>query len=324
MLSLEIDNYYDGSVVDTLYIGGGTPSALTLEELEILAVILNKLNFSSTCEFTFECNFENMSETKLEFLKSIGVNRLSFGIQTFNKRLLKIINRSHTFEQVRSLMNYAKGIGFKNINVDLIFNLPTQTMDELKKDLDLILSLDVCHISLYSLILEKNSVFGFNNVSVCEDLGTDMYLYIIDKLKKYGYKQYEISNFCKDSFESLHNLVYWKYNDYFGFGLGAHSLLNGIRYENTRSITKYLSAINKDETKLDINDCISEYIMMNLRKMHGVDLIDFENRFNISLQNKFKVDHLLDDLLVIEDGYLKLTNKGLLFANDVFIEFLGD
>ncbi len=324
MLAVEIATYYDNREVKTLYIGGGTPSALSLAEIKYLANILKPIKLSKDYEFTFECNFENIDQEKLQLLKAIGVNRLSFGVQTFNQRLLQIINRKHTYVQVQEMLGFAKAIGFNNINVDLIFNLPTQTMDELEKDLELFISLDVSHISLYSLILEQKSVFGANGVTVCEDLGADMYTAIIEKLPKFGYNHYEISNFCKTSYESKHNLAYWNYHDYFGFGLGAHSLLANTRYENPTSITAYLKHIEKTVVPLSKSDVIAEYIMMNLRKMQGINLADFETRFLEELPKLFDIEKLLNDLLVIEDGYLKLTSKGILFANDVFIEFLGD
>lgn len=323
-LDQEITKEYNNQEIKTLYIGGGTPSALSLSETKLLAKTLEKLSIKDEYEFTFECNFENTTKEKLDLLKEIGVNRLSFGIQTFNRRLLKIINRSHTYENVVDTINYARSIGFNNINVDLIFNLPTQTFEELEIDLKLFLSLNVEHISLYSLILEEKSVFGSKGIEVDEDLGTTMYLHIMKELSNNGFNHYEISNFCKKGYESKHNLVYWNYNEFYGFGLGAHGLVNNKRYENTTSITKYLSDCEREEIELTTEDIRSEYIFMNLRKLEGLNLLEFKDRFNVDLLDLYNIDKIVDDLVVIENDFLKLTSKGILFANDVFIEFIGD
>lgn len=323
MLGNEVEMYYGNQIIDTLYIGGGTPSALSLAEIEKLFVIVDKLNLSKECEITFECNFENTTKEKLDLLKKKRVNRLSFGIQTFNNRLLRIINRCHTHIQVNDILSYAKQIGFNNINVDLIFNLPTQTLAELKNDIDLFLKLDVTHIALYSLTIETKSVFGFNNLCVDEDLGAAMYSFIISELKTKGFNHYETSNFCKPGFESKHNMCYWNYNDYQGFGLGAHSLFGSKRYINTSSINEYLKENFKQEYDIS-EDCEFEYIMMNLRKTKGLNLEDFKKRYNKDLLISYDISKILDDLVEIDNNYLRLTSKGIMFANTVYLYFIGD
>lgn len=318
----EFDNSYNGEVIETLYFGGGTPSALSVLEIQYLSNIIDKINFSNDYEFTFECNFENISEEKLGVLKDLGVNRLSFGVQTFNERLLKITNRNHNISDVRKYITYARQLGFSNISVDFIFNLPTQTLEEMKQDLKLFLSLDTDHISLYSLIVEEKSVFYHNNVVVDDNLSFEMYDYIRNQLINNSYIHYETSNFCKKGFESKHNLKYWNCEEYFGFGLGAHGYIDGVRYFNTSSITKYLKDNEREEEYLKTIDMMQEYMFLGLRKVEGISLKMFEEKFGCSMFEVFDIDKIDADLIIIDKDTFKLSEKGLFLANEVLIHFV--
>ncbi len=323
-LDEEITSDYDGRVIKTLYIGGGTPSALSVLEIKRLFEIIKKFNLTNDCEITFECNIENTTIEKLQLLYNLGVNRLSFGIQTFNQRLLNIINRKHDIISVNTVIDSAKNIGFKNINVDLIFNLPSQTIEELKADLQKFLLLDVTHISIYSLILEQQTLFYHQGVSVDDDLSAEMYKIVIKFLTTHDYTHYEISNFSKAGYQSEHNLVYWNCEEYYGFGLGAHGYVNNIRYANTSSITQYLKINKREYEEINEKERRSEYLLLGLRKTVGININEFNSKFNCDLFEIYDLNKELDDLLIIENGYLKFTTKGLLLANEVFVKFISD
>ncbi len=241
-LEEEINNNYNGEKIETIYIGGGTPTSLKISELKKLFNILKIFKLNDNYEFTVECNIESLTKEKLDLLKKNNVNRLSIGIQTFNEKNLKYLNRFHTKEEVFAKIKYAKDIGFNNINIDLIYALKNETLDDLKKDIDLFLELDINHISTYSLIIEPHTkLYIYNENNIDDDLDYEMYKYICKKLKENNFIHYEISNFSKRGFESKHNLTYWNNLQYYGFGLGASGFINNIRYTNTKNMNKYLN-----------------------------------------------------------------------------------
>ena len=325
-LNNEIDLNYKGEVLKTLYIGGGTPSCLNIEQLTELFNIIKKFNLSTKVEFTFECNVENINKEKLEFLYKKGVNRLSIGVQTFNNDLLKILNRHHTKEEVIEKINLAKSIGFNNINVDLIYAIPKEDMNILKNDLDLFLSLNINHISTYSLIIEPNTklyIDKFKNID--EDLDYEMYKYICTKLKKNGYNHYEISNFAKDGYESSHNLTYWNNEEYYGFGLGASGYVNGIRYDNTKNLNKYLNKNYIYEShELELKETIENEFILGLRKVKGINKKIFQDKYNINIKDINHVKKLITDGKLLEDeDNIYINPKYLYTSNDILIEFLN-
>lgn len=325
-LNNEIDLNYKGEVLNTLYIGGGTPSCLNIEQLTKLFNIIKKFNLSTKVEFTFECNVENINKEKLEFLYKKGVNRLSIGVQTFNNDLLKILNRHHTKEEVIEKINLAKSIGFNNINVDLIYAIPKEDMNILKNDLDLFLSLNINHISTYSLIIEPNTklyIDKFKNID--EDLDYEMYKYICTKLKKNGYNHYEISNFAKDGYESSHNLTYWNNEEYYGFGLGASGYVNGVRYDNTKNLNKYLNKNYIYEShELELKETIENEFILGLRKVKGINKKIFQDKYNINIKDINHVKKLITDSKLLEDeDNIYINPKYLYTSNDILIEFLN-
>ena len=325
-LEKEINSIYKGEVLDTIYIGGGTPSSLDLEELERLFTILNKLNKSKDIEYTIENNFESITKDKLLLYKKYGINRLSFGIESINKNNLLFLERELDLDKVKEIIKYAKEIGFNNINVDLIYALPNEDLEVLEKDIDFILSLDIEHISTYSLIIEDNTKLSINKTkSTPEELDNEMYKFICNRLRDNNYIHYEISNFSKEGYFSRHNLCYWNNNFYYGFGVGASSYIGNNRITNTKSITKYLEGNYLFEIEeLDINDKIFYEIILNLRKKDGIDLNLFEEKYSHKLIDLYDYSYLVEDKLLIEDNnHLFIEEDKWYISNEIIIKLLG-
>ena len=247
---------YDIKQLRTLYIGGGTPTAITAQQLDYLLTNLTKnLDLSVLEEFTIEANPGDLTEDKIEVLKQSAVNRVSLGVQTFNDKQLKQIGRSHNEAQIYDTIASLKEAGFDNISIDLIYALPGQTMSDVKENVAKALALDIPHLSLYSLILEHHTVFmnkmrrGKLNLPQ-EDLEAEMFDYIITELEKNGFEHYEISNFTKPGFESRHNLMYWDNAEYYGVGAGASGYIAGVRYRNQGPIQHYLKAVSAGNARL--------------------------------------------------------------------------
>lgn len=324
-LNNEVKDKYNGEVIDTIYIGGGTPSCLNLEQLQKLFNTIKIFKTSKNVEFTFECNIENIKEEKLELLYKNKVNRLSIGIQTFNQKFLSYLNRNHNDKMIIDRINIAKKIGFNNINIDLIYALSNQTLEELNEDLDKYLKLDINHISTYSLIIEPNTKLSINNeANIDEDLDYEMYKLICKKLEKNGYNHYEISNFAKVGYESKHNLTYWNNNEYYGFGLGASGYINNIRYENTRSINKYLNGDYLFEShKLDIKEKIENEFILGLRKINGINKNDFKLKYNIDIKSIEIVNKLLNENKLLEDKENIYINPDYIYvSNEILVNFI--
>ena len=324
VLNFEIKNNYQGEVLDTIYIGGGTPSSLELEELEQLFQILNQFKVSRSLEYTIECNLENLTKEKILLFKKYGINRLSVGIQTFQDQFLKFLNRK---KGDIKLIDFAKQIGISNINIDLIYALPNQTLEDLKKDLNTFLNLDITHISTYSLMIEPHTIlYNKNIMPIDEEMDVKMYHLICETLEKYGFQHYETSNFSKPGFESKHNLTYWNNEYYYGFGLGASGYKEHIRYSNTRSITKYLNKEFIQETEiLTKQDEMSYEMILGLRKLEGVDLNHFYEKFHKQVEEVFDIIDLIKaGKLIKNNHYLKIAKDYLYVSNDILIRFVGD
>lgn len=322
-LEKEIDLYYKNEKINTIYIGGGTPSCLNIKQLERLLEITKKFN-NDIIEFTFECNID-ITEDKLILLKKYGVNRISIGIQTVNEKLLKLIDRNHTKDEVIDKINLIKRY-FDNINVDLMYALPSETIDDLKNDLEFFINLDVNHISTYSLILEPNTKLYINNVeSIDEQLDYDMYKLIKDTLSKNNFINYEISNYSKYGYESKHNLVYWNNLNYYGFGIGASGYIDNIRYDNTRSYKNYIEGeYRKEIHELDINETIENEFILGFRKINGIDIIEFERKYGKSVLSIPVVKELLNDnKLILVGNYLKINEEYIYTSNSILVNFIG-
>lgn len=324
-LEEEIKSTYRGEVVETLYIGGGTPSSLTYSQLEKLFKILDIFIKSEEYEFTIEGNFDSTSYEKLYLYKKNGVNRLSFGVETTNEKLLKFLNRDLDKEQVIDIINYAKTIGLNNINVDLMYALPGEDLSILEKDLEFICSLDIEHISTYSLIIENNTVLSIKNYkNIDEELDLKMYNFIRKYLHDRGFIHYEISNFSKDGYHSRHNLVYWKNQEYYGFGLGASSYIGNKRINNTRSINKYLMGeVISSFDELTMQEIVEYEIMLGFRTSYGIDKIKFKNLYEKDIEKCYNYNNLINNGFIFEDDkHIYINPEYFYISNEIIVKFL--
>ena len=324
-LDREIYDVYRGEELETIYIGGGTPSSLDISELKKLFSTLEMLDRSNSCEFTIECNIENTDEEKIKLFSEVGINRISFGVESFNKKNLSLLERDSSYEKVVELVKLCRKYGINNINVDLMYALPDEDVEVLRKDLEMIFSLDVEHISTYSLIIEyhtKLSINGIKNIS--EDLDSEMYDVICNEMKNHGYSHYEISNFCKNGYESRHNLCYWNNKSYYGFGLGASGYIDNRRYSNTRSLNEYIDGnIILEEDYLTDDDIMEYEVILNLRKKEGISLNDFYSKYEVNFSDVFDYKYLVDKkLLILENNHLYIPEDKWYISNEIIVKLL--
>ena len=324
--------------IDTIYIGGGTPSYIEAKYIkEILEEIKTK-NISKEAEITIEVNPGTVTLEKLKEYKNCGINRLSIGLQSTQDNLLKTIGRIHNFEEFLETYKMARKVGFKNINVDLMLGLPSQKISDLKESLEKVLELKPEHISVYSLIVEENTPIASKiekNELVLpeEETERNMYWYVKNTLELNGFHHYEISNFAKKGFESKHNLDCWNQQEYIGFGVAAHSYVDNVRYSNTENLEKYIKNIDlgipeNNRTIHEVqneNDKKKEYMLLGLRKIDGIKIGDFKNIFgeNPIYLYRNELSKLSEEgLIEIDEDVIKLTNKGIDLANLVWEEFV--
>lgn len=322
--------------METLYVGGGTPTSLNAEQLDRLLSGLREILPYNNGEFTVEANPGDLSADKLDVMKNYGVNRLSMGVQTFDDRLLKKIGRKHTAQDVYDTIRLLEEKNFSNVTIDLIYALPSQSLESFRDTVERALALDLPHYALYSLILENQTMFmnwvrrGKMHLPE-QELEAQMYAETIEAMEKAGRKQYEISNFAKTGFESQHNLVYWNNQNYFGLGAGASGYLGDRRYKNRGPIQHYLKSLNDDqlpmleEEYLTQKEQIEEEMFLGLRKILGVEKSVFEARFGQSIMEIYgdAVEKLIRQKLLVEtDSRVFLTKAGLFRGNDVFEKFL--
>ncbi|ERN54699.1 radical SAM family heme chaperone HemW [Alkalihalophilus marmarensis] len=322
----------------TIYVGGGTPTALSAAQLRTLFAGMHSiLPMEQIEEFTVEVNPDSSEEEKLAVMKEFGVNRLSIGVQSFDQSLLDAIGRTHSSDSVHDAVKRSREAGFDNLSLDLMFGLPHQSVEQFIDTIEKAAELGVEHLSAYSLKIEEKTVFfnrqrkGKLSLPPEEDEVT-MYEELRKRTKAHGFVQYEISNFSKPGRESKHNLVYWNNDEYYGFGAGAHGYVNGVRHQNIGPVPKYIEAVNQkklpylNEHKVSRVEQIEEAMFMGLRKLNGVDLEELSKRYDKDLKKLYN-DQIKDlserGLLVGEQGMLKLTNEGLLLANEVFEQFLA-
>ena len=327
---------YEIGKLRTLYIGGGTPTALSAQQLAYLLTELPKvMDLSEVEEFTIEANPGDLDPDKIAVLKESQVNRVSLGVQTFDNKMLKKIGRSHQEQDIYDNIRHLKQAGFDNISIDLIYALPGQTMDQVKENVAKAIDLDIPHVSLYSLILENHTVF-MNRMRrgklplPKEELEAEMFEYIIEELEKAGFEHYEISNFSKPGFESRHNLVYWDNAEYYGLGAGASGYVDGIRYKNHGPIRHYLEAVEAGKARiteehLTLEEKMEEELFLGLRKKTGVSKARFEEKFGISFDQRYGqvVASLTEQgLLVPDDKQVRMTKRGLFLGDTVAEKFI--
>ncbi|MGM9879602.1 MAG: radical SAM family heme chaperone HemW [Bacilli bacterium] len=317
VLNKEIRSVYKKDKLKTLYIGGGTPSCLNMNELKKLFKVLKKFKLDSNYEFTFECNLNDITEDLLIFLKKNNVNRLSIGVESFNKKVLKVLGREYNFN-IENKLALAKEY-FSNINIDLIYGVNGESLEDLKEDLEKFIKLDVNHISIYSLILENNTILKVNNYKeIDDDLSRNMYDYICLFLKENGYVHYEISNFSKEGYQSIHNLNYWDNGKYYGFGLGASGYIKNIRYSNTRGLSKYLKGNFCYEREI-ISEKIDmeNFMILGLRKIKGVSKKEFFKRYNKNIEDVFNTSKLGEN-----KEYYFIKKDDLYISNYILEDFI--
>ena len=327
---------YDIKKLRTLYIGGGTPTALSAPQLAfLLEKLTDKLDLSYLEELTIEANPGDLDQEKIAVLKDSPVNRVSLGVQTFNDRMLKQIGRSHTEKDIYENIANLKKAGFDNISIDLIYALPKQTMEDVKINVAKAIALDIPHMSLYSLILENHTVF-MNRMRrgklplPKEDLEAEMFEYIIAELEKAGFEHYEISNFSKPGFESRHNLMYWDNAEYYGIGAGASGYVDGVRYKNHGPIRHYLEAVEAgnarvQEEVLTLKEQMDEEMFLGLRKKSGVSKKRFEEKFGVSFEDQYGavVSELTEQGLLVPDrDIVRMTKQGLFLGDTVAEKFI--
>ncbi|EIF5082457.1 oxygen-independent coproporphyrinogen III oxidase [Clostridium perfringens] len=322
--------------INTIFIGGGTPSVLEADELECLLKEVAKLNMSKDIEYSMECNPGNLTEEKLEVMKKYGVNRISMGLQAKQDNLLKGLGRIHNYKTFKENFLLAKKVGFNNINVDLMFGLPNQRLNEWEETLREIISLEPAHISAYSLIIEEGTAFYnlYENDKLklpTEEEERKMYHLTKKILEENGFNQYEISNYAKEGKECRHNLAYWNMDNWIGVGSAAASYINGKRIKNISSVEEYINSINeKGEAVEEIinnskNDNMEEFMFMGLRKINGIDENEFKNRFSMNINDVYGEilnKYIGEGLLIRESGRIFLSEKGIEISNIIMADFL--
>ncbi len=335
----EIDNCKINKKVSTIYIGGGTPSLVDSKYIcDLMNKLKQKFEILENAEITIEVNPGTVDEEKLISYKEIGINRLSIGLQSTDDEILKLIGRIHNFEEFKKTYTFAEKAGFENINVDLMLAIPTQTEDVLLESVRQIINFNPKHISVYSLILEEGTeleklISNKKLELLDENIERNMYWKTKKLLEKNGYKHYEISNFAKKGYESKHNLDCWNQEEYIGFGIASHSYINGKRFSNTNNFEEYVKNIenNEFEKNIELHEIQDkeakekEYMILGLRKIDGVSISEFEKKFRVNplFYFRFEINKLVEESLIEVDlDEIKLTKKGLDFANLVFEEFI--
>lgn len=314
----------------TIYIGGGTPSLMDIKYLDkIFSQINNLTAISQNTEITLEINPGTVDIEYLKNLKSLGINRLSIGVQSFDDKILKAINRIHNAKEAIETVKMVNKAGFNNINIDLMYGLPYQDMNIWENTLNNAIKLEINHISTYGLKIEEGTVFGKNIPSNLpdEDLIVSMYADMTNILTNKGFNQYEISNFALSGYESKHNLAYWHNEEYFGLGLSAHGYIDGIRYSNTENIEEYIKnpLLKLSEHKVSFQEAVEEGIFLGLRLIEGINIEKFNKEYNIDLYKKYgKIieKHISSGFLELKEGFLKLTPNGILISNSILADFI--
>ena len=323
-LELEIKRRYKGELIKTIYIGGGTPSSLDILELDKLLSIISLFKLEDDYEYTIECNIENIDIDKINLFKSYGINRISFGVESFDKNICNILGRKHDEDTIFDNIYLTKKY-FDNINIDLIYGV-TDDIEIVKKDISKFLELDIPHISCYSLILEEHTkLYIDKHKYISEDTDRLMYEYISNTLEKNGYNHYEISNYAKDGYESIHNKNYWLNGNYYGFGLGSVSYLDNYRITNTKNLTKYLSGIYEEERCFeDINTNKENDLILGLRLIDGIDIDKYNSKYNDNILDKNIIKELLNDgYLEINNNYLKCKKEYIYIENIILEKIIG-
>lgn len=322
-LKKEITDRYLDDEVNTIYIGGGTPSVLSLSEIKRLLEMMQIFKKNNLQEFTFECNIEDINVDLLTLLKEYGVNRLSIGIESFQEKNLEFMQRHADFKDTEAKIKLCRLLGFNNINLDLIYAIPNETLKDLKKDLKLFLKLKPEHISTYSLMIEDHTMLKVKNTEpIDEELDYLMFLEIEKMLKDYNH--YEISNFALKGYESKHNLTYWHNEEYYGFGLGASGYIDEVRYDNTKNLKSYLlgNYVAKEEF-VKGKDKMDYEVMLHLRLLKGINLKEFEKKYGIAFDKAYDLTKVLKNKdLIIKGGNIFINPDKIYVMNEILLKIL--
>jgi len=328
---------YQTPYVETVFIGGGTPSLIPAEFIsKVLDTVYLHYHVASDCECTIECNPGTLSKEKLKIYKDSGVNRLSIGLQACQDKLLKSLGRIHTFEDFLSSVELARKYKFDNLNADIIFGIPDQTFEQWQETVARIISLDLDHVSCYSLIIEEDTVYGNmkkeGTIKEADDeLDRKMYHYAVESFNAAGLYQYEISNFAKPHLRCRHNMNYWRRGEYLGVGAGAHSHYNGRRFANTQDIALYIGGVNSrklvlsEDNYLSREDRLEESIFLGLRLNEGIDISELSKEYGTDLESRInsKLHKFISQNLIERNGnVIRLTEKGMDFANAIIVELI--
>ncbi len=336
--------------LSTVYIGGGTPTALSIKCLkQLLTFIAENIDLKKIEEYTIECNPEDITFEMAELFKKGGINRVSLGVQSFDDKILKILGRKHNKKIIRNVVAILRENGLSNINIDMMHSIPSQTKKSIKHDLEELMHLKPKHVSYYNLILEEHTVFykwyKNNEIELLdEDTEVEFLNFIENKMNESNYKKYETSNFSLLGFESKHNKVYWENKEYIGIGAGAYSFINNFRFGNIKNISLYVEEVmsmenfyelnnflktNKfinDYEVLNVEDKMIYHIILGLRLVCGISIKDFNEKYKVNILLKYKkeiADSVNESLLEIVDGYVRLTKKGHILANEVLKKFVN-
>jgi len=322
--------FFNEDDIKSIYIGGGTPSLLEVRDLHIiLNEIFKNFKLKNLLEFTIELNPDDVNKEYINELKSLGVNRISLGIQTFNEKILKVINRRHDRKTALNALDIIFNAGFQNLSVDLIYGMPFQKIVDIETDLKLVLRYPIKHISYYSLIIEEDTYLKYllDNKKITlpdEDLTIKQYELILEILKSYGFIHYEISNFAFNGYFSIHNVGYWKLEKYLGLGPSAHSFDGDYRYMNISNVKEYIEKIFKkrkfyNSELLTLKNKFNEYLLTGLRTIWGVSLKKIELDFNDYLEEfKKSIEKYLNNyVLIIDNDILVLTEKGFMISDKI-------
>ncbi len=323
VLAQEIKDRYMDDEVKTIYIGGGTPSALSIAELKRLFKILTVVKKQKDAEFTFECNIDDIKEDLLILLKENGINRLSIGIESFIQKNQDFMNRHATFKESEAKIALCRKLGFHNINLDLMYAIPGETLTDLRQDLKLFLKLKPEHLSTYSLMIENHAILGVKKIeAIDEELDYLMFLEIKKTLRNYHH--YEISNFALPGYESKHNLTYWHNEEYYGFGLGAAGYIDDVRYENTKDLKKYLlGEYVASEELVKGQEKMNYEIMLGLRLLDGINLDAFQTKYGRSLTEAYDLTKVLKMKdLIIKKGYIYLNPGKIYVMNEILLKII--
>jgi len=324
ILEKEIKLRYKNEIVKTIYIGGGTPSSLDILQLDKLLSIISIIKIDNNYEYTIECNIEDINIEKLELFKQYGINRISIGVESFDDKIIKKLNRYHDREMVFNNINLVKKY-FDNINIDLIYGL-SDDINIVKEDINCFLKLDIPHISYYSLIIEENTkLYIDKHKYIDESTDKEMFDYINKVLTDKGYNHYEISNYAKDGYESIHNKNYWLNGEYYGFGLSAVSYLDNHRISNTKNLTKYLGGLYIEEDNYeDININKENDLILGLRLINGIDIDNYNEKYNDNLLEKDIIKELINNnYLEVVNNMLKCNYKYIYLENYILEKIIG-